>query len=100
MMEVFDAANMAESCARRNTTTVPPQALHLLNSEFSHRMAKAFAARVLDAAGPDKGRQFDLAFRLALARPPTEADLAKAREVSLDNLALVLLNLNEFIYLE
>jgi hypothetical protein len=100
MMEVFDGANMAESCARRNTTTVPPQAFNLLNSEFSHRMAKAFAARVLDAAGADKDRQLNLAFRLALARPPTEAELSKAREVSLDNLALVLLNLNEFIYLE
>jgi hypothetical protein len=100
MMEVFDVANMAESCARRNTTTVPPQAFSLMNSDFSYRMAKAFAARVSSAAGPDKDKQVDRAFRLALARPPSEAELARSRDVSLENLALVLMNLNEFIYLD
>jgi hypothetical protein len=63
-------------------------------------MAKAFATRVLEAAGPTKARQIELAFRLALARAPTDVELAKAGEVSLENLALVLLNLNEFIYLD
>jgi hypothetical protein len=100
MMEVLDAANMAESCARRNTTTVPPQAFNLLNSEFSYKMARAFAARVAAIAGDDKDGQVDLAFWLALARPPSANELARAREASVENLALVLFNLNEFIYLD
>jgi hypothetical protein len=100
MMEVFDAANMAESCARRNVTTVPPQAFTLLNSEFSNREAKHFAARAAEAAGPEKDRQIDYAFRLALNRPPSEEELRRSRAAPLDRLALVLFNLNEFLYLE
>jgi hypothetical protein len=100
MMEVFDAANMAESCARRNTTVVPPQAFALLNSKFTHQSAQAFAERVREAVGDDRDRQVDQAFRYALARRPTPSEAAQARRLELPQLALVLFNLNEFLYLE
>ncbi|MGH9656934.1 MAG: DUF1549 and DUF1553 domain-containing protein, partial [Bryobacteraceae bacterium] len=100
MMEVFDVANMSESCARRNVTTVPPQAFTLLNSGFTRARAKELAARVAAAAGPDEARQIDRAFRIALGRGPSAAELEKARGAGLERLAVVLFNLNEFVYLE
>ncbi|MBI1790340.1 MAG: PSD1 domain-containing protein [Acidobacteria bacterium] len=100
MMEVFDAANMAESCARRNVTTVAPQAFTLLNSDFTRRAARHFAERVTEMAGPDRDRRIDYAFRLALARSPSADEAARARGADLERLGVVLFNLNEFIYVE
>jgi len=108
MMEVFDGANMSESCARRNVTTVAPQAFTLLNSDFTNTEARHFAARVIELAGPDPERQIDRAFRMALSRPPSRDEIERARSAmagmesreALARLSLVLFNLNEFMYLE
>ncbi len=101
MMEVFDAANMSESCSRRNVTTVAPQAFALLNSEFVNREARYFGGRVKELAGPDRDRQIDRAFRLTLARPPSASELEKARTLADPaRLGVVLFNLNEFLYLD
>jgi hypothetical protein len=78
MMEVFDGANMSESCARRNVTTVAPQAFTLLNSDFTNTEARHFAARVIELAGPDPARQIDRAFRMALSRPPSREEVKSA----------------------
>jgi hypothetical protein len=47
-------------------------------------------------------RQIELAYRLALARLPTEAERRKMREFlgeqPLEQLARVVFNLNEFVY--
>ena len=100
MVEVFDGANMNESCARRNVTTVAPQAFTLLNGELVNREALRFAARVVEDAGPDRTRQVDRAFRLVLGRPPATAELSQTSSLPLSQLAVVLFNLNEFAYLE
>ncbi len=108
MMEVFDGANMSESCARRGATTVPPQAFTLWNGELTHTEAKHFARRVIELAGPDPDRQVDRAFQLALSRAPEVAERTQARnlyagrqpEDALARLGVVLFNLNEFVYLE
>jgi len=108
LMEVFDAANMSESCARRNVTTVAPQALTLLNGQLTATESKHFARRVIELAGPDAARQIDKAFLLGLTREPSAAEKQLAREVyngrkpeeALTRLATVLFNLNEFLYLE
>ena len=108
LMEVFDAANMSESCSRRSVTTVAPQALTLLNGELTAVESRRFAARVIELAGADPKRQIGKAFALALLREPTGAELQKARtlyegrspEEALTRLGTVLFNLNEFIYLE
>jgi len=108
LMEVFDAANMSESCSRRSVTTVAPQALTLLNGELTAVESRRFAARVIELAGADPARQIGKAFTLALLREPAGAELQKARtlyegrtpEEALTRLATVLFNLNEFIYLE
>ncbi|MCI0463366.1 MAG: PSD1 and planctomycete cytochrome C domain-containing protein [Gemmataceae bacterium] len=111
---LFDGPNaVLESCAVRHVSTVPLQALFLLNNEFSVARAKAFAQRVLARAGEDRERQVSEAFALALGRPPDEADRAAARrffavqaegeggmEPALVRFCQALLNANEFVYLE
>jgi hypothetical protein len=102
MFEVFDLPDQNISCGRRNVSTVPTQALTLFNDEFVLRQARLFADRVREAAPDNAARQIDLAYRIALARPPHEDEAAVAREFlsrrSLADFTHVLLNLNEFLY--
>ena len=74
-----------------------------MNNEFVLRQAELFADRLAAAAPSDLDRQIDLAYRIALTRAPTaeEVELAKAlaTDQSLVDLAHVMLNLNEFLYL-
>jgi len=100
LMEVFDGANMSESCSRRQITTVAPQAFTLLNGELTNTEAKHFAARVMELAGPDRERQIDKAFHFALGRSPSIREKNEAGGIPLERLAAVLFNLNEFLYLE
>ncbi|MBL8215414.1 MAG: DUF1553 domain-containing protein, partial [Bryobacterales bacterium] len=108
LMEVFDGANMSESCARRGVTTVAPQALTLLNGTLTASESAAFAKRVLEVAPAGADKQIDAAFRLTLMRSASEAEKQKALplfqgrspEQALTRLATVLFNLNEFLYLE
>ena len=102
MFEVFDLPDQNTSCGRRNVSTVPTQALTMLNDGFVLRQAKLFADRVKEAAPDDSAKQVDLAYRIALSRSPhqDEARLAAdfLRKRSLADLTHVLLNLNEFLY--
>ena len=102
MFEVFDRPDANFTVGARDVSTVATQALTLLNDDFVVRQAGLFAQRVTETAGPDPGKQIDLAYRIALARGPSarEAsiamDLVKAQ--TLVGLTNVLLNLNEFLY--
>ena len=100
--DTFDLPDQNQTAAARNVSTVPTQALTLMNNEFVLNQAALFADRLeREATGLD--RQVDLAYRIALTRSPTadEAELAKAlvADQSLVDLAHVMLNLNEFLYL-
>src|SRR6266436_300068 len=80
MFEVFDMPDPNTSCGRRNVSTVPTQALTLLNNEFVLRQAKLFADRVKEAVPAEAAKQIDLAYRIALARPPREDEAALAAD--------------------
>ena len=111
LFEVFDQPNMNVTCEQRNTTTVPTQALTLLNNEFALRQAGAYAQRVAGLADDDAGR-VRAAYSIALSREPTESEmdanlefLRRQREYhqgdalkALTDLCDVILNLNEFLY--
>jgi len=102
LMEVLDLCDTARPAAKRQTTSVAPQALQLFNGDFVNRQAKHFAGRLRAEAGADPKAQITLAYRLALARRPkpaeTDAMLTFLRESSLEEMCRVLLNLNEFAY--
>ena len=84
-------------------STVPTQALTLMNNEFVLNQARLFAERLERAAPGDVDRQIDLAYRIALTRPPAAEEARIARDLvssqSLVDLTHVMLNLNEFLYL-
>ncbi|HUE13632.1 MAG TPA: DUF1553 domain-containing protein, partial [Planctomycetaceae bacterium] len=109
-LETFDYTNTAESLGTRPITTVAPQALLLLNSDFATAQAASVAARIRRESGPDRSKEIDRLFRLALGRSPTKSESTIAVRLldrphdkhadSLQSLCLVVLNLNEFIYVD
>jgi hypothetical protein len=102
MLQIFDAPDSATSCARRDVSTVAPQALALMNSDFSGNQSTKFAARVLKAAGEQPGAQVDTAWRIAFGRPPSDQErtlsLDYLQRNSLPRLCLLIFNMSEFIY--
>jgi len=102
MFQVFDLPEQNVTSAARYVSTVPTQALTMLNDAFVLSHAELFADRVKKEAGNDPARQIDLAYRIALTRPPSQAELAIAldatRQGSLADFTHVLLNVNEFVY--
>ena len=101
--EVFDLPDQNTSCGRRSISTVPTQALTLMNNGFVLDQAARFADRVEKLAPNDRRKQVELAFELALGRAPEprERDLVEsfAHGRPLKDLTHVLFNLNEFLYL-
>jgi hypothetical protein len=101
-LQPFDLPDPNVSCGQRDVTTVPAQALQLLNSAFSERMAAALAARVEREA--KEGERVARSMMLALGRPPSEKERARADEFlrrhRLVDWCRVLLNLNEFVYVD
>jgi hypothetical protein len=75
-LELFDAPSIATTCSGRNSSTVPLQALALLNSDFARQRAAAFVDRLFREA--DEGERLMLAFRLACGRPPREEERSAA----------------------
>ncbi|MGL4461069.1 MAG: DUF1553 domain-containing protein, partial [Planctomycetia bacterium] len=72
----FDYVNVAAPLTERQTTTVAPQALMLLNDPFQQEQAAAFAERLEKDAGADPVKRIDRAYQLALGRLPTSAEQA------------------------
>ena len=117
MFEVFDQPNMNVTCERRNTTTVPTQALTPAEQFVcAGASGSLWRAAVMAEAGPDVEQQIQTAYSIALGRPATAAELEAnraflarqrdyharsaepAREALVD-LCDVILNLNEFVYI-
>jgi hypothetical protein len=104
LLESFDLPDNSTPCARREVSTVAPQALTLLNSELAIEAAQAFAKRVELDSGTDSTDRLRYAFLLALQRQPDAAEFAACElllsERSLPELCRALLNLNEFVYVD
>jgi hypothetical protein len=107
LLSVFDRPDTNQSCPARGDTTIAPQALHLLNSEFALSCAQALAGRLQHHAPGDTPRQIELATLLTLGRQPDEAErqtaeafLAEGSPQDLVDYCLALFNLNEFVYVD
>ena len=123
MMTTFDLGDTTQPCGRRDSTTVPTQALTLLNNAFVHQRSLALAKQVSDKAD-DVDEQIRRVWQAVLRRRPSPAEkqlaihhlnrqrqLIQAERVSeeanpssqveaLGSLAHVLLNCNEFLYVD
>ena len=120
LLRVFDQPDMHESCARRPQTTIAPQALVLLNSELVLDLSRGVVKRIQDATYskniPARVRH---AWLTVLGREPQKDELAggiqflaeqstrseakdevtRANDALLD-LCHVLINTNEFLYID
>jgi hypothetical protein len=79
LFEAFDRPDSNASCPRRSRSTIAPQALFLLNSEFSMMCARDLAAYILHHASDDIAAQIDLAYRRTLGRHPTDKEQTHSR---------------------
>lgn len=73
IFEAFDFANPSTVTGRRNTSTVPQQALFMLNNPFTLAQADAAAKRVVETDGSQEERVVR-AYRLTLGREPSSAE--------------------------
>jgi len=110
----FDIADTDSSCAARFTTTQPTQALGMLNGKFLNDQAAEFAKRLRQEAGDKVEAQVTLAYRLALSHEPDKALVQRGLKLidalqqkhgqsaaeALKGFCLMVLNLNEFVYLD
>lgn len=129
MLRTFDAPLVEASCERRVSSTVAPQALLLMNSQFVLEQAQAFAQRLEREAPRDTAAKIARAWQLAYQRSPEPAELSRAQEflstqqahlqqqpaaaagdaaaaapdpalMALANLCQALLGSNEFLYVD
>jgi hypothetical protein len=77
-LTVFDAPSIVFNSVQRPVSTMPLQALALLNSEFVCDRAKSFAARLAHEAD-DETTRVQRAYLLAWGRAPDEPELITAQ---------------------
>jgi Protein of unknown function (DUF1549)/Protein of unknown function (DUF1553)/Planctomycete cytochrome C len=107
VLEVFDFAPPGLVTGRRASTTVPTQALFLMNSPFVLERSRALARMLRGRADLDDGGRLDLLYRKIFSRPPTEPQRRRAREFlggggedAWTDLVQALWSSNEFLFLE
>ena len=114
LMAAFDAPDTDFSCPARFATTQPTQALLLLNSEELNHQADHFAAALTEEFGAASSQLIAAAFERSLGRPPTDPEVVRGGELlrslqeefgmshdgALRQVCLMILNLNEFLYVD
>ncbi len=114
ILEAFDLAEPDRTTPVRFSSTQPTQALSLLNGEFMNTQAKIFAERLKKEAGNDVSAQVRLGLYLATSRSPSDVEVRRgvglidtivredrvSADAALQAFCLVVLNLNEFMYLD
>src|SRR5688572_10188491 len=78
MLETFDAPTMSPNCECRNSSTVTPQSLLLMNNEFVVAQSDEFAKRLQTAAPDDLAGQIKLGWRIAFGGSPSEKQVAES----------------------
>ncbi len=78
VLETFDAPVMSPNCELRNSSTVAPQSLLLMNDSFVLDTARTFAARLRGESQGDARGQIVNAWRILFGRSPQEADVNRA----------------------
>ncbi len=83
LLTLFDFPDPSLIIGERQTTTVPAQALYLMNNPFVIEQAEALADRLLAGAGDDRGR-LTRAYLLCYARPPSDREVRTAEKFIAD----------------
>jgi hypothetical protein len=119
-IEVFDGADMNQSCDRRRHSVTSPQVLTLMNSELAAETSRRLAARLSREAGDAHTARIQRLFQLAFSRAAMDAEQSRCEMFlqarsntyrsanspdnpefeALVDLCLAILNTNEFMYLD
>ncbi len=78
VMDPFDPPVLDPNCTQRNSSTVSPQSLFLMNSDFVQEHSRNLAERIAATSGPDLKSQIVQAWRLIFGADPSEAESAEA----------------------
>ncbi|MDA0590871.1 MAG: PSD1 and planctomycete cytochrome C domain-containing protein [Planctomycetota bacterium] len=111
VFSLFDYSDAGSVVGNRTTSTVAPQALFMMNSEFMQKASDALAKQVESSRNNEE--KVKALYRIVLTRPPSKDELSrtlqflhqskqlsdKAEVDSIRLLAQTLLSSNEFIYL-
>lgn len=121
LLATFDQPLLVTNCTLREPAAIVTQSLTLLNDDFVIQQAQTFATRTLDTAAALPENRIITAFQLALNRPPSDSErelftglfnrhaerfrTAGLAAEQIDQKALtevchMLLNANEFLYVE
>lgn len=128
LLETFDAPFLNPNCVKRAESTVPSQALELLNNDLLRDTSRYMAGRILDSTGDAVAAQIDRLYSLTFGReprveerqraqaalesmekewvkklaenPPAEPVRRKAQWLALATLCHTFLNSAEFLYVE
>lgn len=116
MMVIFDAPEALSGMAERPTTTIAPQALHMLNNPQVRLAARGFARRIAPDAKTSLEDAVRAGYQIALARQPSRDELddgldfirkqmptypeSQRRESALTDFCQILMCLNEFVYVD
>ena len=102
-MDCLDCPDPSQLAATRNVSITALQAMALMNDRFVISQSEHFAER-LQKANPKLSKQLELAYQLALGRLPTATEikmlLPYAQQHGLANTCRVILNSNEFVFVD
>jgi Protein of unknown function (DUF1553)/Protein of unknown function (DUF1549)/Planctomycete cytochrome C len=117
LLTTFDFCDTTQPCGQRDVSVVAPQALALLNGAFAHEQSQVIARRAALLGGQEPRARARAAWQLVLRRAPSETELdaaighlkrqrdqfredSRADELALASLCHVLINSNEFIFVD
>lgn len=87
VLDTFDLPTLDPNCTARTSSTVAPQSLLLMNSDFVLGAARQFSERLATQAGSDPADRIRLAWRLLLGRLPRDSELQGAVQFITDETA-------------
>jgi len=105
-LQSFDVDDGRAPCPMRAQTVTAPQGLFMMNSPEIEKASTMFADRLKKESAGDLDKAVDLAYRIALSRPPSTVEKENALKFvasdpnRLKDLAWVIFNLDEFIYIQ
>jgi hypothetical protein len=109
-LQSFDVDDGRAPCPVRTQTVTAPQGLFMMNSPEIEQAATMFAERLKKESGGDLAKAIDLGYRIALCRPPSLSEKESALKYlgadlnhlpdRLKDLAWLIFNLDEFIYIQ
>lgn len=117
ILQLFDAPDAIQSVGKRNVTTVPPQALAMMNSPFIRKLAEQFAKRVRSDTKQNKEQTVNEVYAIGLSRQPSQAeqqqmlqfihyqtesygDNPQAGELAIVDFCQLIICMNEFVFVD